>query len=89
MELNQIKEIAKNNDNDTAIKELERYITTHEHDDEAHYILGRLHWQRGEHADAVSCYRKAIAHNPDSPAKHALEIANSVFNFYNPDLLNP
>ncbi|MCM1449865.1 MAG: tetratricopeptide repeat protein [Clostridiales bacterium] len=89
MELKEIKEKARKGEIEQAINDLSQYLVTHINDDEAYYIQGRLYWKNGQHANAVACYRKAIALNPDSPAHHALEIAESVFNFYNPDLLNP
>lgn len=58
-------------------------------EDEVYYTAGRLCWKFGRQADAISFYRKAVAVNPDSQACHALEIAEDVLGFFNPDLLNP
>lgn len=73
-----------------AISAIEKYLVDDKAaDDTAYYAMGRLYWQLGEHAEAVNCYRRALELNPNSPARHALEIANDVFDFFNPDLLNP
>lgn len=79
------------NDGNTAeaIKLLSRYVSEQVDDDFAYYVMGRLYWQQGNHAEAVNSYRRAIAINPDSKARHALEMATDVFDFFNPDLLNP
>lgn len=57
--------------------------------DTVYYAMGRLYWRLGNHAEAVRAYRAAVAINPDSVARHALEMADDVFRFFNPDLLNP
>ncbi|MDE5635494.1 MAG: tetratricopeptide repeat protein, partial [Muribaculaceae bacterium] len=58
-------------------------------EDEVYYTAGRLCWQLGRQADAMGFYRRALAVNPDSPARYAMEMAKDVLDFYNPDLLNP
>ena len=60
-----------------------------EADDKVYYVMGRLYWRLGHHAEAVNCYRRALELNPESDARHALERATQVFDFFNPDLLNP
>lgn len=72
-----------------ALECLERYIAATGGDDEAYYVAGRLYWQLDEHGKAIASYRKALEINPDSKARHALEIASDVMDFFNPDLLNP
>lgn len=72
-----------------AIKELRRHIVENPDDDNAMYEYGRLQWKLGDRARALASYRRAVAVNPDSPARHALEIADDIFAFYNKDLYNP
>ncbi|MBD5179967.1 MAG: tetratricopeptide repeat protein [Bacteroidales bacterium] len=72
-----------------AITELETYLRENPDDDKACYVLGRLYWKTGEKSRALACYRSAVELNPDSPARHALELTSDIFNFFNPDLLNP
>lgn len=74
---------------DEALARLKQHVAEHADSDDAWFVMGRLHWQSGRHADAVNCYRQAVEINPDSPARHALELATDVFDFFNPDLLNP
>lgn len=72
-----------------AIDALTRFVADCSGDDELYYVLGRLHWRQGNHSEAENCYRRAIALNPDSKARYALEIAVDVFDYCNQDLLNP
>lgn len=57
--------------------------------DEGYYLRGMIHWRMQNHSAAVSDYEHALALNPQSDARHALELARDVFNYFNPDLLNP
>ena len=57
--------------------------------DELYTLRGRLLWRLQRHADAVNDYERAVAVNPRSEAATALEWARDVFDFFNPDLLNP
>lgn len=68
---------------------LNEIIVANPGDDEALYTLGRLYWKQGRHGEALTAYQRAVAINPHSPARHAIEMAHDVFNFFNPDLLNP
>ena len=72
-----------------AISALSGMIAAHPDDSDLYYQRGRLHWRTGEHAAAITDYEHAVALNPESPARQTLEIARSVMDFFNPDLLNP
>ena len=72
-----------------AIDMLESHLKENVGDDSAFYALGRLYWKVGERSRALACYRTAVELNPDSPARHALQLTADIFNFFNPDLLNP
>lgn len=85
-EINLLIECGKTHE---AIGRLKNFISGNPGDDNAYYVMGRLYWQLGSHAEAVNCYRRAVECNPDSPARHALEIASDVFDFFNPDMYNP
>lgn len=58
-------------------------------DDTAYYALGRALWKHGRRGEAMEAYSRATAINPRSEAAHALTIARDVFDYFNPDLLNP
>ncbi|MBD5365397.1 MAG: tetratricopeptide repeat protein [Bacteroides sp.] len=77
------------NDPEQAISMLNSLVEAGDADDRMYYIMGRLEWKLGHHAEAINCYRRALELNPESDARHALQIATSVFDFFNPDLLNP
>lgn len=70
-------------------REVAAMLAANPDDDGAYYCLGRLLWKNGDRAGAMAAYTKAVALNPKSPASHALDLAHSVFDFFNPDLLNP
>lgn len=72
-----------------AVDALNSFINENPQSDEAYFLRGRVYWRLQDHGRAVSDYERAVAINPDSPARHALDIARDVFNFFNPDLLNP
>ncbi|MBD5229515.1 MAG: tetratricopeptide repeat protein [Bacteroidales bacterium] len=69
--------------------EINLYISENAHDDEAFFMRGKLWWRQQNYSAAVTDFETAVAINPDSDARHALELARDVFDFYNPDLLNP
>ena len=68
---------------------LQERIIANASDDEAYFLLGNIHWKHGRQGEAMSCFLKAVAINPDSPAKVALEHAREVSDFFNPDIYNP
>ena len=72
-----------------AIATLDETIAETPCDDTLYEIRGRIHWRIGNHTMAMSDYSKAVALNEKSPARHLLEMAQSVTDFFNPDLLNP
>lgn len=57
--------------------------------DELYFRRGKLNWRLGHRGDATSDYIKAAGLNPSSPAVRALENAQDVEAFFNPDLYNP
>lgn len=85
MKLDEIKSLLPSE----AINLLNDYIAVNPKDDEAYTLRGMKHWAMGEHSAAINDYLAAIKINPEGKAKHALEAAESVMNYYNKDLLNP
>ena len=57
-------------------------------DDELFYLLGNAGRKKGNWQMAMNCYLEAVALNPGSPAKQALDIANEILDFYNKDMYN-
>ncbi len=87
--LQKINELISQNRIDDAIKELNDFIETHTDNDEAYFLRGKMHWRIGEKGKAMSDYARATEINPSSPASRALENAQAIQSFFNPDLLNP
>lgn len=72
-----------------AIDALTELLKSDSENDELYYIRGKILWRLGRHGAATSDYTKASLINPASPATKALEMANDVADFFNPDLYNP
>lgn len=56
---------------------------------ELYFLRGKAYWRMGKRQPAVVDYAEAVASNPESPARLALEHAGDIEDFFNPDLLNP
>lgn len=50
---------------------------------------GRLRWQEGRRAAAMTDYAEAAELDPASPAVQALDQAREIMSFFNKDLYNP
>lgn len=72
-----------------ATSQINLYLLENSGDDEAYFVRGKLSWRMQNYASAVTDFETAVSINPDSGARHALELARDVFDYYNPDLLNP
>lgn len=77
------------NDIAAAILAATERISRNINDDAAWYLRGKAQWRLGNHAAAISDYEHAVNINPQSEARHALEISRDILDFFNPDLLNP
>lgn len=58
-------------------------------DDTLWFLYGKALWKAGRQSESTIAYKRAVELNPHSPAAVALEISESVSEFFNPDLLNP
>lgn len=74
---------------DDAMGLLNARIKENPEDDEAYFMRGKIGWRVQKYSEAVADFEHAVDINPHSGARHALELARDVFDFYNPDLLNP
>lgn len=89
LSLPNIQQLIDENRFDEAMSHINLFIKESDADDEAFFIRGKLSWRLQNYSAAVTDFETAVAINPESGAQHALELARSVFDFYNPDLLNP
>lgn len=88
--LDEIKSLQINGENtDNLIDYLGDYLLAYPTDDEALTMRGLIHWSRSERGLAINDYLEAIRINPDSRARLALKMANSILDYYNKDLYNP
>lgn len=72
-----------------AERRLTELVEANPGDADARYRRGRLRWQLGDRAGAISDYEHAAAADPSSPAVAALQMTRQIMDFFNPDLLNP
>ena len=50
---------------------------------------GAKAWKEGDRATAMTLYAESAALDPDGPGKHALDMANEIMDFFDPNQLNP
>lgn len=72
-----------------SVEILTAYIKAHPREDGAYTLRGMRHWGAGHRSLAINDYLAAIAINSDSPARAALEAADSILAYRNKDLYNP
>lgn len=84
-----IQQLIDENRFDEAVVAIDLYLQENTRDDEAYFVRGKLSWRLQNYSAAVTDFETAVSINPDSGARHALELARDVFDYYNPDLLNP
>lgn len=72
-----------------ALNVLNKLIAEKPEDDVLLFERGKLKWRLGDRSGASNDYAKSSAINPDGPAKFALEQAQEIADFFNPDLYNP
>ena len=84
-----IEELINENRVDDAIIALDLAIKSDADNDKLYFTRGKLHWRLGNHSQAITDYEHAVAINPNSPARIALDNAHDVISFFNPDIFNP
>lgn len=89
LSLPNIQQLIDDNRFDEAARQIEIFLCDNGRDDEAFFLRGKLFWRLQNYSAAVTDFETAVSINPQSGARHALELARDVFDFYNPDLLNP
>lgn len=73
-----------------ALEMLSRAIEADPADSRALFERGKLHWRLGLRAEATADYAAAAAiDGPESSAAIALQHADDIAAFFNPDLYNP
>ena len=83
-----IKELIKEGQLETAIKQLSQYIQLDSTDDEPYYLLGNAYRKQGNWQLALNNYLEAMERNPESPAVQAHQMMMDILNFYNKDMYN-
>ena len=84
-----IEELINENRPEDAITELNFALESEGNNDRLYFERGKLHWRMGNRAQAITDYEHAVAINPQSPARIALDNAHDVISFFNPDIFNP
>lgn len=88
-EYDEIRHLIDEGRYDRALEYLDRAIVRKPGDAALWYERGRLYWRLGNKANAIADYEEAVFLDSESPARHALQLARDVMDFYNTDLLNP
>lgn len=87
--LNTIKKLINEGNVEQAIRLLDEMLQTDfPGKDEAYYLRGNAYRKQGDWQQALNNYRRAIDLNPQSPARHARQMAMDILNFYNKDMYN-
>ena len=84
-----IEELINENRVDDAIIALDLAIKSDADNDKPYFTRGKMHWRLGNRSQAITDYEHAVAINPNSPARIALDNAHDVISFFNPDIFNP
>ncbi len=63
--------------------------SSHQEKAQEFYLAGLEHAHHGEWGRAASCFRKALALDPDSPAKQSLEMVDDIQAYYYKENFNP
>ena len=84
-----IEELINQNRLEEAIISLNNAIEIDAYNDQLYFLRGKLHWRLGNRSQAITDYEHAVAINPQSPARIALDTAQDVISFFNPDIFNP
>ena len=84
-----IEELINQNRLEEAIISLNNAIKIDTYNDQLYFQRGKLHWRFGNRSQAITDYEHAVAINPQSPARIALDNAQDVISFFNPDIFNP
>ena len=89
LSLPNIQLLINQNKCEEALSCLNSFICDNVDDDLAYFMRGRLYWRMQNYSAAVTDFETALTINPECDFKHALELARDVFDYFNPDLLNP
>lgn len=87
--IEEIRLLISSNRNAEAIEALSVLLDSEPENSEAFYLRGKVYWRMNQRSKAVSDYCRAVAIDPESKARHALEAARDVEDFFNTDLMNP
>ena len=87
--LQDINNLLKSKRLDEALEAANRAIAANPDDALLLYTRGKVLWCMGRQSDAVTDYTASTLIDPDGPASIALEHAQEVLHYFNPDLLNP
>lgn len=85
----QIQRLIDENRLTEALEKLAPMVSAGPDCESALVMRGKVYWRLQDYGAATSDFSRAVALNPDSEARAALELAQSIFDYYNPDLLNP
>ena len=74
---------------DSVLADSENMLHDGVEDDRLYYLRGKAFMKKSNWQEAVNCFLKAEAINPQSPARQARMMLNDIWEFYHKDLYNP
>lgn len=89
MNLEEIKEKIRLLPPQEGIGLLTDYLKENPRDTDALTLRGLKYFGAGQRAAAINDYLAALEIDPECNARHALQAANEILDFYNKDLFNP
>ena len=72
----------------TALAHITENLESNPQDARMHLLHGKLMMKESRWGDAISCFLKAEAIEPDGPAREAREMLTDIMDFYNKDMYN-
>ncbi|MBD5317128.1 MAG: tetratricopeptide repeat protein [Bacteroides sp.] len=87
--LENINALLRSNSLEEALKVAQEAVEHHPDNAEVLYARGKVYWRMQRRAEAITDYTASARIAPDGPGAVALEQAQAVLDFYNPDMLNP
>ena len=90
-ELTQIEDLINSGNTDKALIRLKELTSCAEYSENSvfWFLMGKTLWKQGKRSEATSAFRTCVLLDPNGPGKIALEIADDISSFFNPDILNP
>lgn len=86
MNLINLEILLANNDWNLFFDEINRTLDAEKQNDELYLLRGKAYYKLGNWQQAIENFMKAQDINPQSPAKHMLQLTKSILEYHNVDI---